>query len=230
MSLLNLTHSGLVALVLANGLIGCGGPGSSTAPSQLPSAQPSAVPPTVASFSVNTGSTRGGTPLRIVGAGFQMGVTITFGTVAQKRQGYDPRVPGAAAGSIIVNTPAHAVGLVDLILTNPDGGTVRLANAYEFLPQESFDFNGNWDGVGSDGNHIGMALTIRNNVLVAASCDGDAMTAVNLQSGAANGEFSAETGDFRISGRIVSPSDAIGKITAPSCGTDVPWVASRSPR
>lgn len=219
-------RSWLVVLVVAHGLTGCSDPAPPTAPSTLPPA----LSPTVTTISVNSGSTGGGTPLRIVGAGFDMGATVTFGTATVNRKGWDPRVVGGAAGSLIVNTPVHAPGVVDLIVTNRDGGAVRLARAYEFLPQESFDFNGTWDGGGSEGDHIGMALTIRNGVLVAASCEGDTTTAVSLSTSAANGEFAAEAGAFRISGRIVSPSDAIGRISAPSCGTDVPWAASRSPR
>jgi hypothetical protein len=46
-----------------------------------------------------------------------------------------------------------------------------------------------------------------------------------------NGEFSVDNGNgFRISGRIVSPSDVIGKISAQSCGTDISWVANRAVR
>jgi hypothetical protein len=218
------SRSGLAVLVLAHGLTGCGLDPSRvpSAPSPLPSSFP---PPVVTTMSVNTGSTGGGTPLRIIGSGFQMGVTVTFGGARVDRWGYDPRVPGGA--------PAHVAGLVDVIVTNPDGQSLRLANAYEYLAQQSFDFNGSWDGGGSDGSHIGVGFTIRDNVLITASCngDGEGLTTVSLSSSTADGEFSADTDDgFRIRGRIVSPSDAIGRITAPSCGSDVPWQASRLPR
>jgi hypothetical protein len=187
--------------------------------------------PVVSTLSVNTGSTSGGTPLRIVGNGFHMGATATFGTAMVTRWGFDPRVAGGASGSLLVKTPEHAAGLVDVIVTNPDGQSFRLARGFEFQTQESFDINGAWEGGGSDGNHIGVALTVRNNVLIGASWESSTLTTVNLTSPAANGEFSADTGDgFRISGRIVSPSDVIGKISAPSCGTDISWAATRVPR
>jgi hypothetical protein len=160
-----------------------------------------------------------------------MGAIATFGTAKVSRWGWDPRVAGGASGSLLINTPEHGEGLVDLIITNPDGQSVRLAKAFEYLPPQAFDVNGGWDGYGSDGNHISMAMTIRNNVLVSASCSYDTVDTVALSSPAANGEFSADNGNgFRISGRIVSPSDVIGKISAPSCGTDISWVANRAPR
>jgi IPT/TIG domain len=227
MARLNSMRSGLTVVVFVHALMGCS---AEPVPPTAPSTLPSALSPTVTAMSVTTGSSKGGTPLRIVGAGFKGGVTVTFGTTTVARHGYDPRVPGAAAGSIIVNTPAHAPGVVDLIVTNTDGGALRLANAYEFVPQESFDFNGTWDGSGSNGNDIVMDFSIRDNLLIAASCAFDTRVTVSLSFTTVGGEFSAESGDFRISGRIVSPSDAIGKITAPPCGVDGPWVAHRLPR
>ena len=76
-----------------------------------------------------------------------------------------------------------------------------------------------------------MAITIQNGVLTSASCSYDTVDTVALSSPAANGEFSVDNGNsFRISGRIVSPSNVIGKISAPSCGTDISWVANRAAR
>jgi len=62
----------------------------------------------------------------INGTGFVDGATVTFG--------------GSAATSvIIVNaftitclTPAHAVGLVDVVVTNPDGQSATLTNGYRY--------------------------------------------------------------------------------------------------
>ena len=225
----------IVFMVLSHGLVGCGGLDTSAAPSAVTPSLPPPIgtsTPIVTSMSGNTGSTGGGTPLRIVGSGFQMAVTVTFGTARVDRREWDPRVPGGASGSLIISTPAHAPGLVDVIVTNPGGQPLRLANAFEYLAPQSFDFNGSWDGDGSDGNHIGVGFTIRNNVLIAASCvgaDGAGPASVSLSSPVIDGEFAAVAGDgFRISGRIVSASDAIGKITVPVCGIDVPWQAARS--
>ncbi len=155
-----------------------------------------------------------------------MAVVVTFGGFRVPREGWDPRVPGGASGSIIVDTPAHSAGVLDIIITNPDGQSVRLINAYKYVEQQSFDFNGAWQGSSSDGSDIGVEFTIHDNVLIAASCDGERRTTVALSSPTSDGEFYIDAGDgFVISGRIVSASDAIGTITAPACGNDVPWVA-----
>ena len=166
----------------------------------------------------------------MTGTAFDLGATVTFGAIMVARSGYDPRVAGSFGGSLIVNAPPHSPGLVDIIVTNPDRQAHRLVNAFEYRAQQSFDLNGDWGGGGSGGSHIEVALTIRNDVLVIASwaCDGGAFTTVDLSSPAEAGEFdAAAAGGFRISGRIVSPADAIGRITLPTCGGEHAWVAGR---
>ena len=172
MAEVNLARASVVVVLVGLGLTGCSG--SSAAVPTAPTA--ALTPPSVSTLSVSVGSTKGGTPLRIVGAGFQMGATATFGTAKVSRWGWDPRVAGGASGSLLINTPEHGEGLVDLIITNPDGQSVRIANAFEYQPPQAFDVNGGWEGYGSDGNHISMAITIRNNVLVSASCSYDTLT------------------------------------------------------
>ncbi len=232
MSLLPPARSLLVMGVICAGLASCSKSGSPGAPTGPPVASPPAASaPVVTTLSVNTGSTSGGTPLSIVGNGFEDGATATFGTTRVSRRGFDPRVAGGVSGSLLVNTPEHAAGLVDVIVTNPDGQSFRLARGFEFQAPESFDINGAWEGGGSDGSHIRMALTVRNNVLVSATCDSDTLITVALASPVTGGEFSAAGGDgFRLSGRIVSPSDVIGTISGPSCGADISWKATRVPR
>ena len=68
-------------------------------------------------------------------------------------------------------------------------GSVR---EYEYAPQQSFDFNGNWDGVSHDGQHTMIQFTIANNVLVTASCQGLGNATVSLSTAATNGDFSSD--------------------------------------
>jgi hypothetical protein len=227
MAKVNLVRASM-AVLLGFGLPGCSG----SVPAATPTGPTATLAtPTVSTLSVNIGSTAGGTPMRIVGSGFQMGTTATFGGAKVSRWGYDPRVEGREAGSLIIKTPEHAAGLVDLIITNPDGRTYRIADAFEYRAQQSFDVNGDWEGYGNDGNHINMAITIRNGVLISASCSYDTVDTLELSSPAANGEFSVDNGQgFRIAGRIVSPFDVIGTISAPSCGTNISWQANRAAR
>jgi hypothetical protein len=225
MAQVNLVRSSFVVVLLGFGLASCTSSATPTAPTAA------VTRPSVSTLSENIGSTKGGTPVSIVGTGFMMNATATFGSVKVARHGWDPRVAGGASGSLLINTPEHSAGLVDLIVTNPDGQSYRIANAFEYREQQSFDINGDWEGYGSDGNHINMAITIHNGVLTSASCSYDTVDTVALSSPAANGEFSVDDGGgFRISGRIVSPFDVIGKISAPSCGADISWEAQRAPR
>jgi hypothetical protein len=104
------------------------------------------------------------------------------------------------------------------------------SQSYEYVPQQSCDFNGEWDGVTTEGSGTSVQFTIRNNMLVSASCQSnlDSMVVV-LSTPVMNGEFSANAHEgFGLSGRIVSASQAIGQITAGQCLTGGhPWRASK---
>jgi hypothetical protein len=83
--------------------------------------------PTVSSLSPSSGTSNGGTQVSISGTGFGSGATVTFG--------------GTLASNVIVNStttitataPAHAAGLVDVIVTNTDGQSGSKSNAYTYL-------------------------------------------------------------------------------------------------
>lgn len=225
---MNMGMRSTIGLAVALGFVGCGGPNVSvpSAPSTLPAA---GLPPTVAAFSVNIGSTGGGTPLKLVGTNLQRGASVTFGEATVTSNSYDPRdAPGT---SLVITTPAHAAGQVDVTVTNPDRSSAKLSQRYEYAPQQSFDLNGTWEGTSMDGQHATIQFTIANNVLVNASCQDLKNTTVSLSTPTINGDFLSEGPDgFRLSGRIVSPSDAIGRLTAPACGSDTLWLASKLAR
>ena len=214
------------ALSVATGSASCSGDSSPVAPTAA--AVPSGPTPTVTALSINMGSTGGGTPVRITGTDLQRGASVTFGSTTVTSTGYDPRdEPGT---SILIDTPAHAAGLVDVVVTNLNRQTFRLSQGYEYVPQDSFDFNGDWDGVTTDGSDTLVQFTIRNNMLVTASCRSDLDNKiVALFTAVTNGEFSAQAQDgFVLSGRIVSASQAVGQMTAAPCiGNTHPWRASK---
>jgi phosphatidylserine/phosphatidylglycerophosphate/cardiolipin synthase-like enzyme len=111
-------------------------------------------PPSIAGISVSAGSMNGGTPLVISGSGFQYGAVVSFGgppapvgtgieakTMAVTN---DPVVCGSSVPlpCIIATTPPHAVGAVDLVVTNMDlatgvidsgSGSSTLTQGYTFV-------------------------------------------------------------------------------------------------
>ena len=85
-----------------------------------------AAPPTIVSVVPNTGLTNGGTPVTILGTGFATGATVNFGALP--------------AGSVdVINstnltavTPPSALGTVNVVVTNADGQSATLTNAFTY--------------------------------------------------------------------------------------------------
>ncbi len=84
-------------------------------------------PPIVTSISPISGVEVGGTRVRITGSNFQSGATVTFGDMAPTNLVVE------ATNIITAVTPAHPVGSVDVIVTNPDGLADTLFNGFEFV-------------------------------------------------------------------------------------------------
>lgn len=82
--------------------------------------------PTIASLTPVTGDARGGTVTRLTGTGFGAGTTVTFGSVAS------PLVTLVNPTTIDAVTPAHAPGVVDVSVANPDGAQATLSGAFTF--------------------------------------------------------------------------------------------------
>ncbi|HET9597964.1 MAG TPA: IPT/TIG domain-containing protein, partial [Anaeromyxobacteraceae bacterium] len=85
-----------------------------------------AAPPAIASIAPTSGSTGGGTAVTIAGSGFQPGASVAIGGVAAV-------VGSTSATAIVASTPAHAAGLADVVVTNPDGQKATLAGAFTFV-------------------------------------------------------------------------------------------------
>ena len=203
-----------VAVVVALSLPGCGS-GADSSRSAPTSAAAVSRSPIITTLSVTRGSTSGGTSVNITGTELHRGATVTFGTAAV-RTAFDPRYPDTA----VVETPAHPAGLIDVTLVNIDGQTFRLSRGFEYVPPESFELNGNWGGYTADGTDTFLEFTIRNNVLVTASCRSaeswDVTRTAALSTAVGNGEFSSKPHDaFVLSGRIVSDFQVVGQMGAP---------------
>jgi len=118
----SLTFSLLGLLGLCAASAGCDGP-----------TQPSSI--SVTAVSPGTGSILGGTQVTISGAGFKAGATVQFGGVT---------AVATAASSTTINAtaPAHADGVVTVVVTNPDGKSGSRALGYTYEVDPAFAISG----------------------------------------------------------------------------------------
>lgn len=220
--------AGIAATLGSLGCSGRSGP-AVTSPSAvvLPTSptNPTSQAASVTSVTVSRGSTAGGTQFKIRGTNLTRGSSVTFGNVKAVSNGYDPRdEPGT---TLYITSPPHPAGVVDLVITTPYE-QLRLSNAFEYVDQEAFDFNGTWSGTTIDGSHVGIEFVIRNNTLVSGVCDGFKTKTAARPTDVTTGSFLANGPDgFHLAGRIVSAEQATGKVTGPDCSGagESPWQA-----
>ena len=86
-----------------------------------------APPPVVVAVSPTSGTSGGGTPVTIAGTGFAAGATVRFGGVAATG------VTVASTTQLTAVTPAHATGVVAVQVTNVDGQSGQLNNAFTYV-------------------------------------------------------------------------------------------------
>jgi hypothetical protein len=230
------TRRSLIARAVTVGLAlvwlvpGCGGPPLAPSPPPSPgprSPGPSFAAPVVTAVSERLGSTGGGASVTIEGTGFldvEGGPSVFFG--------------GASASFVYVMgpttiaaiAPAHAAGQVDLVVSNPDGQSGRLADAYTYASPGSFDSNGEWEGTSYTGEvDFRFLFTIQNNRLTAVSCDTSGTVSFSPAPSVSNGEFALSRADgVAIAGRLVSPRLAIGTINLAPCA-NFGWFARKQP-
>ncbi|MFL6212262.1 MAG: IPT/TIG domain-containing protein [Blastocatellia bacterium] len=88
---------------------------------------PPAPAPTITAVSPNSGSADGGTTVTISGTGFTSGAVVTFdGAMAAN-------VSVVNATTVSATTPPHSAGAVEVVITNRDGQSGRLANGYRYV-------------------------------------------------------------------------------------------------
>ena len=86
--------------------------------------------PTVTGIAPSSGFVSGGTAVTITGANFRSPASVTFPDLGRG---------DAATSVVVVNgttikavTPAHAAGITDVVVMNPDQQTGTLRNAYTY--------------------------------------------------------------------------------------------------
>lgn len=168
--------------------------------------------------------------MRIVGTGFRSGTVAVFDGVRVAAR-FDSR--DTAHTTMYVETPPHAAGTIDIVVTNPDGLSDRMAGGHTYVAPETFDPNGEWAGEAWDGSHRGMLLVIQGGRLLRASCFG--MTAVTPLTPAepvtlAGGSFTLfQDGHEVMTGRSVASNEMIGTMNFGECGAMF-WRASPRPQ
>jgi len=176
--------------------------------------------PIVTSFATNSGLTSGGGDIRINGTQFLAGVTVAFdGRPALLQIVVPPTL-------IIVSAPAHEAGRVDVVITQPDGQSVNVRDAFTYVLPTFSDFNGDWtgwDGIESDGV---VNFTIRDNLLRRVACRGTEIVFATPPP-TDQGLFTAVVdGAVVVTGGLVSANFATGTINIGAC-TNKGWFASR---
>ncbi len=83
--------------------------------------------PTVTAITPNSGTTNGGTALTITGTGFLAGASVKLGGTSATS------VTVANSTTITAITPAHAAGVVSVVVTNTDALSGTLSNGYTYI-------------------------------------------------------------------------------------------------
>lgn len=214
-------------LVAAAAITACSGspsaPTRTAAPPTVPTASGAPAPsvqPTIASVTPDTSSTDGGAWGRITGTDFQTRAIVRLDGVAVQTYVQDSSL-------VWFWTNAHAAGTVDVAVENPGGLIGHLAGAFTYKEPGAFDVNGQWLGHIDPDSDTDMPFTLDHGVLVSVACGASPIPLTSLATSVGNGEFAVTGGDgCRMSGRMVSASEATGEITTPLCpGTK--WWAER---
>ena len=85
-----------------------------------------AAPPRITGISPSSGPSTGGTRVSLTGSGFEPGATVSFGGVAASG------VTVVDAGHLSATAPAHAVGVVDMEVSNPSGSRTTLSGGFTY--------------------------------------------------------------------------------------------------
>ncbi|HEV7571716.1 MAG TPA: LamG-like jellyroll fold domain-containing protein [Thermoanaerobaculia bacterium] len=116
-------------------------------------------PAITAALSPNQGSDTGGTNVTITGSGFVNGgsLAVTFGGTAATA------VTFVNSTSITCTTPAHASGIVDVVVTNGDGQPTTATNAFTYLGATDVSITGSAPSTATNGGTFTYTTVVANN-------------------------------------------------------------------
>jgi len=180
----------------------------------------------ITSIAITSGTTAGGTVLTITGTNFTSSTGVTFGGVAGTSFSVN------SATQISITTPAHAAGVVDLVVLNPSGNATSTgAFTYQVPPSlASATFNGSivvgQTLVATAGSVGGTSTSTTYEWLKSATSSG---TYVSIASPSASNSFtltSNELGYF-IEVRIVV-TNLLGNATRTSVASGQPVISASS--
>ena len=198
--------------------------------------------PTISSVSPRRGSTAGGTLVTITGTGFVSGATVTFGGTAAT----SAKVVSAA--SISTTTPAHAFGLVNVVVKNPDGKQATANRIFWFLPSSRWltaasPSSGTSAGgtvvtlagaafetgaVVTIGGTVATAVTVASDSSIAATTPAHAAGTVDVTVTLPDGESSTLPGAFTYTDMSIDDWMARFGITDPAADDDGDGVNNRA--
>lgn len=212
----------LIGMLAVGMTVSCSPSSHGRSPAGPDVASPSGLRPQVTSIEPTVGSTEGDTTLTITGIDFQQFVSVTFDGV-QVLGRSDSRYASTKA---YVQTPPHAAGVVDIVVTNGTGLSQRLPGAYTYTSPATFDFNGVWAASSYDGSDRTLAFTIQDDLLLSVTCFGATGDTASMTfatpPAVRNGAFSISQDDFSMTGRMVAPAAAVGTINVAPC-TNMKW-------
>jgi hypothetical protein len=88
----------------------------------------------------------------IRGANFAVGATVTIGAMPANN------VAVTSAGTITARTPAHATGMVDVVVTNPGGQSSTLSAIFNYADAPTGGGGSGGKGCGGAGAPVGALL------------------------------------------------------------------------
>jgi phosphatidylserine/phosphatidylglycerophosphate/cardiolipin synthase-like enzyme len=185
--------------------------------------------PTITSVSPNTGATGGGTSVTITGTGFTTGATVGFGGAPATN------INVTSGTSITATTPAHAAGMVNVVVTNSDNQSSTLTNGYQYLVTTSNPPSVTSVSPNSGTTSGGTVVTVNGGGFAqgaTVSFGGTAATSVNVASGTSITATTPAHAAGAVNVVVTNPDSQSGTLTAGytyTAPTPAPTITSVSP-